>query len=182
MSCLISVDCAWTGADYRLTHQLLSRNSFWVTIAIWLRYSIPSLFTRKWSMLLMTCWLIRRTCQSSGNSLFCGAPLQFLSVIFISFYNKLFEDHFHMCLEFPAQNRFIVVFPLICGHFQNCTHELCPEEVVSSSFYLTLWLLWFLIAPPHQGTQPICRERVPWRNGKRSQKYHQHHLRRTVQP
>ncbi len=46
-----------------------------------------------------------------------------------SFYNKLFEDHFHMCLEFPAQNRYIIVFPLICGHFQNCTHELCPEEV-----------------------------------------------------
>ncbi|EFX89764.1 membrane-associated protein Hem-like [Daphnia pulex] len=44
------------------------------------------------------------------------------------FYNKLFEDHFHMCLEFPAQNRYIIVFPLICGHFQNCTHELCPEE------------------------------------------------------
>ena len=34
-----------------------------------------------------------------------------------------------MCLEFPAQNRYIIVFPLICGHFQNCTHELCPEEV-----------------------------------------------------
>jgi hypothetical protein len=22
-----------------------------------------------------------------------------------------------------------VAFPLICGHFQSCTHELCPEEV-----------------------------------------------------
>lgn len=46
-----------------------------------------------------------------------------------SFYNKIFEDQFHMCLEFPAQNRYIVAFPLICGHFQSCTHELCPEEV-----------------------------------------------------
>jgi NCK-associated protein 1 len=46
-----------------------------------------------------------------------------------SFYSKIFEDQFHMCLEFPAQNRFIVAFPLICGHFQSCTHELCPEEV-----------------------------------------------------
>lgn len=53
--------------------------------------------------------------DTSDLSLFC-------------FYNKLFEDHFHMCLEFPAQNRYIIVFPLICGHFQNCTHELCPEE------------------------------------------------------
>nr|CAD7596158.1 unnamed protein product [Timema genevievae] len=44
------------------------------------------------------------------------------------FYSKIFEDQFHMCLEFPAQNRYIVAFPLICGHFQSCTHELCPEE------------------------------------------------------
>ncbi|XP_065349568.1 membrane-associated protein Hem [Cloeon dipterum] len=44
------------------------------------------------------------------------------------FYSKIFEDQFHMCLEFPAQNRFIVSFPLICSHFQSCTHELCPEE------------------------------------------------------
>ena len=34
-----------------------------------------------------------------------------------------------MCLEFPAQNRYIIVFPLIYGHFQNCAHELCPEKV-----------------------------------------------------
>lgn len=44
------------------------------------------------------------------------------------FYSKMFEDQFHMCLEFPAQNRYIIAFPLICSHFQNCTHEMCPEE------------------------------------------------------
>ncbi|CAG7822378.1 unnamed protein product [Allacma fusca] len=53
--------------------------------------------------------------ETSDLSLFC-------------FYNKIFEDQFHMCLEFPAQNRYIVAFPLICSHFQNCTHEMCPEE------------------------------------------------------
>ncbi|OXA44151.1 membrane-associated protein Hem [Folsomia candida] len=46
----------------------------------------------------------------------------------LCFYNRIFEDQFHMCLEFPAQNRYIVSFPLICSHFQNCTHEMCPEE------------------------------------------------------
>lgn len=46
-----------------------------------------------------------------------------------SFYNKIFDGHFRMCLEFPAQNRYIVAFPLICGHFQHCTHDMCPEEV-----------------------------------------------------
>ncbi|XKL65966.1 hypothetical protein PGB90_009386 [Kerria lacca] len=44
------------------------------------------------------------------------------------FYSKMFEEQFHMCLEFPAQNRYIIAFPLICSHFQMCTHELCPEE------------------------------------------------------
>lgn len=44
------------------------------------------------------------------------------------FYSKIFEDQFHMCLEFPAQNRYIIAFPLICSHFQSCTHDLCPEE------------------------------------------------------
>ncbi|KAK7790225.1 hypothetical protein R5R35_014534 [Gryllus longicercus] len=53
--------------------------------------------------------------ETSDLSIFC-------------FYSKIFEDQFHMCLEFPAQNRYIVAFPLICGHFQSCTHELCPEE------------------------------------------------------
>ncbi|CAL8120463.1 unnamed protein product [Orchesella dallaii] len=47
---------------------------------------------------------------------------------FLCFYNRIFEEQFHMCLEFPAQNRYIVAFPLICSHFQNCTHEMCPEE------------------------------------------------------
>lgn len=53
--------------------------------------------------------------ETSDLSIFC-------------FYSKIFEDQFHMCLEFPAQNRYIVAFPLICNHFQSCTHELCPEE------------------------------------------------------
>ncbi|KAL5291184.1 NCKAP1 family protein [Megaselia abdita] len=53
--------------------------------------------------------------ETSDLSIFC-------------FYNKMFDDQFHMCLEFPAQNRFIIAFPLICSHFQNCTHEMCPEE------------------------------------------------------
>lgn len=44
------------------------------------------------------------------------------------FFSKQFEDNFHMCLEFPAQNRYIICFPLICSHMQACTHEICPEE------------------------------------------------------
>ena len=44
------------------------------------------------------------------------------------FFSKIFDEQFHMCLEFPAQTRYIIAFPLLCGHFMNCNHELCPEE------------------------------------------------------
>ncbi|XP_068207271.1 membrane-associated protein Hem isoform X2 [Palaemon carinicauda] len=53
--------------------------------------------------------------ETSDLSIFC-------------FFSKQFEDNFHMCLEFPAQNRYIISFPLICSHMQACTHEICPEE------------------------------------------------------
>ena len=53
--------------------------------------------------------------ETSDLSLFC-------------FYSKFFEDDFQMCPEFPAQTRFIIAFPLICGHLSNVTNELCPEE------------------------------------------------------
>ncbi|XP_014239900.1 membrane-associated protein Hem [Cimex lectularius] len=53
--------------------------------------------------------------ETSDLSIFC-------------FYNKIFEDQFHFCLEFPRQIRYIIAFPLICNHFQSCTHDLCPEE------------------------------------------------------
>merc|ERR550539_982542 len=53
--------------------------------------------------------------ETSDLSIFC-------------FYSRLFEDYFQMCLEFPAQNRFIIAFPLICSHFTQITNEFCPEE------------------------------------------------------
>ncbi|KAG7154973.1 Membrane-associated protein Hem-like [Homarus americanus] len=53
--------------------------------------------------------------ETSDLSIFC-------------FFSKQFEDNFHMCLEFPGQNRYIICFPLICSHMQACTHEICPEE------------------------------------------------------
>lgn len=53
--------------------------------------------------------------ETSDLSLFC-------------FYSKIFEDQFHMCLEFPAQTRYIIAFPMICSHFLNSYHDLAPEE------------------------------------------------------
>jgi len=53
--------------------------------------------------------------ETSDLSIFC-------------FYARLFEDYFQMCLEFPAQNRFIISFPLICSHFSQISNDFCPEE------------------------------------------------------
>lgn len=44
------------------------------------------------------------------------------------FFSKIFDSQFHMCREFPSQTRYIIAFPIICSHFIDCTHELCPEE------------------------------------------------------
>ena len=33
-------------------------------------------------------------------------------------------------MEFPAQNRYIIAFPLVCGHFAQITNEFCPEEKI----------------------------------------------------
>lgn len=32
-------------------------------------------------------------------------------------------------MEFPAQHRYSIAFPMVCAHFMQATHELCPEEV-----------------------------------------------------
>jgi hypothetical protein len=52
------------------------------------------------------------------------------------FYSKFFEDNSQMCLEFPAQNRFIIGFPLIGGHFSNTTNDLGPEQCTLSDHIL----------------------------------------------
>jgi NCK-associated protein 1 len=52
------------------------------------------------------------------------------------FYSKIFDEQFHQCLEFPAQTRFIIAFPIICGHFMTCNHDLCPEERYDVFYFL----------------------------------------------
>lgn len=58
-----------------------------------------------------------------------------------SFYTSTFEHQFKQCMEFPAQHRYSIAFPMICSHFMNATHDLCPEEVcaaVSNDWLLSL--------------------------------------------
>ncbi|XP_067834695.1 nck-associated protein 1-like, partial [Heptranchias perlo] len=44
------------------------------------------------------------------------------------FYPRLFEKIFLQNAEDPTQLQYLIAFPLICSHFSNCVHEMCPEE------------------------------------------------------
>ncbi|XP_059172093.1 nck-associated protein 1-like [Physella acuta] len=60
------------------------------------------------------------------------------------FYCTLFEQHFKQCIDFLAQHRFTIIFPLLCSHFMNATHPLCPEERIAigkTSLKYAHWLL-----------------------------------------
>ncbi|XP_036616965.1 nck-associated protein 1-like isoform X1 [Trichosurus vulpecula] len=53
--------------------------------------------------------------ETSDLSIFC-------------FHLRTFEKMFASTLEEPTMLRYAIAFPLICAHFANCTHEMCPEE------------------------------------------------------
>ncbi|XP_064634031.1 nck-associated protein 1-like isoform X4 [Lineus longissimus] len=60
------------------------------------------------------------------------------------FYTTLFEQQFKHCMEFPAQHRYSIAFPMICAHFMNATHELCPEERNSIGTTSVQYAHWFI--------------------------------------
>lgn len=63
----------------------------------------------------MVDWLDQMLMETSDLSVFC-------------FYTSQFERWFQLCMELPSQARFLPAFPLICSHFTNSLHQLCPEE------------------------------------------------------
>lgn len=77
------------------------------------------------------------------------------------FYTTLFEHQFKLCMEFPAQHRYSIVFPMICGHFMNATHDLCPEErhsIGTSSVQYAHWFLKDISEEVNQVITHICEE------------------------
>ncbi|XP_052216371.1 membrane-associated protein Hem-like isoform X3 [Dreissena polymorpha] len=77
------------------------------------------------------------------------------------FYTTLFENQFKQCMEFPAQHRFCVVFPMICSHFMNATHPLCPEErhsIGTTSVQYAHWFLKDMAEEVNQVITAICEE------------------------
>ncbi|XP_067656118.1 nck-associated protein 1-like isoform X1 [Haliotis asinina] len=77
------------------------------------------------------------------------------------FYTNLFEHQFKQCMEFPAQHRFSIIFPMICGHFMNATHPLCPEErhsIGTTSVQYAHWFLREMSEEVNQVITAICEE------------------------
>nr|XP_018671569.1 nck-associated protein 1 isoform X2 [Ciona intestinalis] len=44
------------------------------------------------------------------------------------FYQNFYATAFKRCIELPAQSRYSIIFPLICGHFVTAVGDFCPEE------------------------------------------------------
>ncbi|KAK3104202.1 hypothetical protein FSP39_025272 [Pinctada imbricata] len=77
------------------------------------------------------------------------------------FYTQIYEHQFKQCMEFPAQHRYSVVFPMICGHFMNATHELCPEErhsIGTTSVQYAHWFLKEMSDEVNQVITAVCEE------------------------
>lgn len=77
------------------------------------------------------------------------------------FYTNIFEHQFKQCMEFPAQHRFCIVFPMICGDFMNATHPLCPEErhsIGTTSVQYAHWFLKDMAEEVNQVITAICEE------------------------
>lgn len=46
-----------------------------------------------------------------------------------SFHARVFEKLFSQNSEDVSMQRYLMAFPVICSHFNQCLHPLCPEEV-----------------------------------------------------
>ncbi|XP_053564242.1 nck-associated protein 1-like [Bombina bombina] len=53
--------------------------------------------------------------ETSDLSIFC-------------FHVRTFEKMFSLTMEESSVLRYSIAFPMVCSHFSNCTHEMCPEE------------------------------------------------------
>lgn len=65
-----------------------------------------------------------------ASLLFNTRTSQLITVcLFNSNYPRVFEKMFFQSSEEPSMKRYLMAFPLVCSHFSQCGHPLCPEEV-----------------------------------------------------
>uniref|UniRef100_A0A8C1WPV0 NCK associated protein 1 like n=1 Tax=Cyprinus carpio TaxID=7962 RepID=A0A8C1WPV0_CYPCA len=51
----------------------------------------------------------------------------------LCFHTRVFEKLFSQSSEDVSMQRYLTAFPVICSHFSQCLHPLCPEEVSTVS-------------------------------------------------
>ncbi|KAL4655717.1 nck-associated protein 1-like [Arapaima gigas] len=56
----------------------------------------------------------------------------------LCFYPRVFEKMFSQGSEDTLMQRYLIAFPLVCCHFNQCTHQMCPEEVKKRSLKLCI--------------------------------------------
>uniref|UniRef100_A0A8C2EA71 NCK associated protein 1 like n=1 Tax=Cyprinus carpio TaxID=7962 RepID=A0A8C2EA71_CYPCA len=53
--------------------------------------------------------------------------------VWLNFHTRVFEKLFSQSSEDVSMQRYLTAFPVICSHFSQCLHPLCPEEVSTVS-------------------------------------------------
>ncbi|XP_030633135.1 nck-associated protein 1-like [Chanos chanos] len=61
--------------------------------------------------------------DNMDNLLFETADLSILG-----FYPRVFEKMFSQSSEETSMQRYLMAFPMVCAHFSQATHPMCPEE------------------------------------------------------
>uniref|UniRef100_A0A3B3R8P1 NCK associated protein 1 like n=1 Tax=Paramormyrops kingsleyae TaxID=1676925 RepID=A0A3B3R8P1_9TELE len=54
----------------------------------------------------------------------------------LCFYSRVYEKMFAQGCEDVTMQRYLIAFPVVCSHFSQCTHQMCPEEVKRKSLSL----------------------------------------------
>uniref|UniRef100_A0A8C1RZN2 NCK associated protein 1 like n=1 Tax=Cyprinus carpio TaxID=7962 RepID=A0A8C1RZN2_CYPCA len=67
--------------------------------------------------------------MDSVNELLCETA----DLSILCFHARVFEKLFSQSSEDVSMQRYLTAFPVICSHFSQCLHPLCPEEVSTVS-------------------------------------------------
>uniref|UniRef100_A0A4W4HNB2 Nck-associated protein 1-like n=1 Tax=Electrophorus electricus TaxID=8005 RepID=A0A4W4HNB2_ELEEL len=55
----------------------------------------------------------------------------------LCFYTRVFEKMFSQSSEEVSMQRYLMAFPMVCTHFSQNTHQMCPEEVSNEQLCVT---------------------------------------------
>uniref|UniRef100_A0AAY5F1Z8 NCK associated protein 1 like n=1 Tax=Electrophorus electricus TaxID=8005 RepID=A0AAY5F1Z8_ELEEL len=79
----------------------------------------------------------------------------------LCFYTRVFEKMFSQSSEEVSMQRYLMAFPMVCTHFSQNTHQMCPEEVsneqpCASDDIKTLFSLFLSMDKMHLTLTELC--------------------------